>query len=178
MASIFDIINNDKLKKEYQNNQKKENNNNNKHKASYNKEGNNKPYKKPYHKPYSRYYDLLNTYKKNSDLLLNYGICKAYFKQSSISVAQLAEMIVTMKFNLPWQKAIVRSAISKIEGKHNATLIIPQFNFKDKVCDILANFVYRNFDTIMADKEVNKTYPMKFYEFVEKNKGLIKPIKF
>ena len=170
MASIFDIINNDELKKEYQNNKNKEN----AHKQSPSKEGN----KKPYHKPYSRYYDLLNVYKKNSDLLLNYGICKAYFKQSSISVAQLAEMIVTMKFNLPWQKAIVRSAISKIEGKHNATLVIPQFNFKDKVYDILANFVYRNFDTIMADKEVNRTYPMKFYEFVEKNKGLIKPIKF
>lgn len=181
MAVIFDIINNAQLKEEYtkskQEFHKKSYNNNNNNKKDYNNNSKKTEGKKPFNKPYSRYYDLLKEYKKKDDLLLNYGMCKAYFKQSSISVAQLAELIVTMKFDLPWQKAIVRSAVSKIEGKHNATLIIPQFNFKDKVCDILANFIYKNFDFIMTDKEVNKNYPMKFYEFVEKYKGLIKPYK-
>ena len=111
---------------------------------------------------------LLETYKKKADLLLNYQMCKAYYKDSALSILSIVERILKTKYNLPWQEKLIRKAIADAKGKTNATISIPQFKFEKKVHDILAEFVERNFGKMVVDKKTNNMYPLKLNDIIER----------
>jgi hypothetical protein len=110
---------------------------------------------------------FLETYKKKADLILNYQMCKAYFKDSGLSILGIVERILKAKYNLPWQEKFIRRAIENARGKTNAVIIIPQFKYEEKPCDILAKFVEKNFGKMVVDFKTNGTYPLKFRDIVE-----------
>lgn len=112
---------------------------------------------------------FLNAYKKKADLILNFQMCKAYYKDSALSITAIVEKILKAKYNLPWQEKIIRKAINGIRGKNDATLVIPQFKYEEKVRDILAKFVEKNFDKMVLDNKRNGMYPLKFKSIIEEN---------
>ena len=73
---------------------------------------------------------LLEAYKKKADLILNYQMCKAYYKDSGLSILAIVEKILKMKYNLPWQEKLIRKALNEARGKTNATITIPQFKYE------------------------------------------------
>lgn len=113
---------------------------------------------------------ILEAYKKKADFILDYQVCKAYFKDSALPIMAIVEKILKAKYNLPWQEKIIRRALNENRGKTNPTIAIPQFKFEKKVHDIISEYVERNFDKIMLDynRQGNGVYPLKFMEIVEK----------
>ena len=111
---------------------------------------------------------LLEAYKKKADFILNYQVCKAYFKDSALSIMAIVEKILKAKYNLPWQEKIIRKALMENRGKSNPMIAIPQFKYEKNTHDIIAEFVYRNFDKIVADRKANGEYPLRFNDIVEK----------
>lgn len=109
---------------------------------------------------------LYSYYKKKSDFILNYQVCKAYFKDNGISVLGVVENILREKYNLQWQTAIIRKVLSDAKGKTNALISIPQFKYEHNVYDIIEKYVEKNFDRIVADMRANGSYPIAFMEIV------------
>jgi uncharacterized membrane protein YqgA involved in biofilm formation len=105
-------------------------------------------------------------YKKKSDFILNYQVCKAYFKDSGMSVLGVVEKILREKYNLQWQTAIIRKVLADAKGKTNALISIPQFKYEHNVYDIIEKYVERNFDKMVADMRANGSYPLTFMEIV------------
>lgn len=108
-------------------------------------------------------------YRKIETLLLNYQMCKAYFRDSGASIIGIAELILKEKYNLPWQTKFMRRALMKAWGKNNPMISIPQFNYDERLHDILSKFVKKNFDKMVADQKKNSTYPFAFRELMERN---------
>jgi hypothetical protein len=46
---------------------------------------------------------FIEAYKSKADFILNYQMCKAYFKDSALSIMTIVEKILKAKYNLPWQ---------------------------------------------------------------------------
>jgi predicted YcjX-like family ATPase len=111
---------------------------------------------------------VLEAYKKKADFILNYQVCKAYFKDSALYIMAIVEKILKAKYNLPWQEKIIRKALMENRGKSNPTIAIPQFKYEKNTHDIIAEFVYRNFDKIVADRKANGEYPLRFNDIIEK----------
>ena len=111
---------------------------------------------------------LLEGYKKNSNFILNYQMCKAYYKDSALSIMGIVEKILKKKYNLPWQEKIIRKAINEVRGQKNPLIDIPQFNYSKNVHDILAEFVEKNFDKMIADRKTNGMYPLGLRDIIEK----------
>ena len=111
---------------------------------------------------------LLAAYKKKADLILNYQMCKAYYKDSALSILAIVEKILKAKYNLPWQEKIIRKALNENRGKSNPTITIPQFKYEKNTHAIISEFVYKNFDKMVSDRKVNGSYPLRFNEIVEK----------
>ena len=109
-----------------------------------------------------------NAYKKKADLLLNYQMCKAYYRDSGISVLGIAEKILKEKYNRPWQLKLIRKAMMGAKGKNNPTISIPQVKFEKNVHDILSNYVEKHFDRMMGDRKTNGMYPLKLREIIER----------
>ena len=116
----------------------------------------------------SRNEKLLAAYKKKADLLLNFQMCKAYYKDSGLSILSIVEKILKAKYNLPWQEKLIRKALNDARGKTNATITIPQFKYEKKVHDILAEFVERNLDKMAKESATRGMYPLGFVDLVEK----------
>jgi phenolic acid decarboxylase len=112
---------------------------------------------------------LLEVYKKKSDFILDYQVCKAYFKDSALSIMTIVEKILKAKYNLPWQEKIIRKVLMENRGKSNPTIAIPQFRYEKKVHDIISEFVYRNFDKMVTDRKKGEIYPIKFMDIVDEN---------
>ena len=112
----------------------------------------------------SRNEKLLAAYKKKADLLLNFQMCKAYYKDSGLSILSIVEKILKAKYNLPWQEKLIRKALNDARGKTNATITIPQFKYEKKVHDILAEFVERNLDKMAKESATRGMYPLGFVE--------------
>ena len=108
-------------------------------------------------------------YAKIETLLLNYQMCKACFRDSGASIIGIAELILKEKYNLPWQTKFMRRALMKAWGKNNPMISIPQFNYDERLHDILSKFVKKNFDKMAADQKKNSTYPFAFRELMERN---------
>ena len=109
---------------------------------------------------------LLEAYKKKADFILNYQVCKAYFKDSALSIMAIVEKILRAKYNLPWQEKIIKRALNDARGKNNPLLSIPQFKFEKNTHDILADFVIKHFDKMVLDHKKNGTYPLKLREIL------------
>lgn len=110
---------------------------------------------------------FINAYKNKADLILNFQMCKAYFKDSGLSIIAIVDKILKAKYNLPWQEKIIRKALDGARGKTDATITIPQFKYEEKVRDILAKFVERHFDKMVSDSKRNSLYPQKFRDLIE-----------
>ena len=111
---------------------------------------------------------LLAAYKKKADLILNYQMCKAYFKDSALSILAIVEKILKAKYNLPWQEKLIRKALNEARGKTNATITIPQFKYEKKVHDILSEFVEKHLDKMAKESATRGVYPLGFVDLVEK----------
>lgn len=109
---------------------------------------------------------FLETYKKKSDFVLNFQMCKAYFKDSGLSVLAIIEKILKAKYNLPWQEKLIKRALNDARGKNNPLISIPQFKFEKNTHDILADFVVKNFDKMVLDHKRNGMYPLKLREIL------------
>ena len=110
---------------------------------------------------------LLAAYKKKADLILNYQMCKAYFKDSALSILSIVEKILKAKYNLPWQEKLIRKALTEARGKSNATIAIPQFKYEKKVHDILAEFVEKHLDAMAREAKTRGLYPLGFVNLIE-----------
>ena len=111
---------------------------------------------------------FLNAYKKKADFILNFQMCKAYFKDSGLSSSAMVERILKSKYNLPWQGKIIKNALSAIKGKTNGVVSIPQFKYEEKTHDIIAKFVIKNFDKMAVDSKTNGLYPQAFRDIMER----------
>jgi hypothetical protein len=111
---------------------------------------------------------FFNAFKSKADFILNYQMCKAYFKDSGLSILAIVEKILKAKYNLPWQEKIIRKAVWDARGKTDATITIPQFKYEEKVRDILAKYVEKHFDKMVADSKGNSLYPQKLRDIIEK----------
>jgi hypothetical protein len=111
---------------------------------------------------------LLEGYKKSSNFILNYQVCKAYYKDSALSIMAIVEKILKKKYNLPWQEKIIRKALNEVRGQKNPLIEIPQFKYSKNVHDILAEFVEKNFDKIIIDRKTNGMYPLGLRDIIEK----------
>lgn len=111
---------------------------------------------------------FLNAYKSKADLLLNYQMCKAYFKDSGLSILAIVEKILKEKYNLPWQEKIIRRVVNAAKGQSNAMIAIPQFKYEKRVHDILADYVIKNFDKMMLDRKSSDMYPLGLQRIIEK----------
>ena len=113
---------------------------------------------------------LLEAYKKKADrFILDFQMCKAYYKDSALSVLDIIEKILKVKYNLPWQEKLIRRALNEARGKTNATINIPQFKFEKSTHQILAEFVEKHLDKMAAEAtRMRGTYPLPFVELVEK----------
>ena len=111
---------------------------------------------------------LLEGYKKHSNFILNYQMCKAYYKDSALPIMAIVEKILKAKYNLPWQEKIIRKALNEVRGQKNPLIEIPQFKYSKNVHDILAEFVEKNFDKMIADRKTNGLYPLGLRDIIEK----------
>ena len=113
---------------------------------------------------------ILEAYKKKADFILDYQVCKAYFKDSALSIMAIVEKILKAKYNLPWQEKIIRKVLQENRGKSNPTIAIPQFKYEKNVHDIISEYVIRNFDRIVTDykNQGSGVYPLRFLEVLEK----------
>ena len=109
-------------------------------------------------------------YKKVATLLTDYQMCKAYFKDSALSILAIVEKILKAKYNLPWQEKIIRKALMECRGKSNPTIAIPQFKYEKNVHDIISEYVVRNFDRMVTDykNQGSGVYPLRFLDVIEK----------
>lgn len=106
---------------------------------------------------------LYEKYKAKEDLMLNYNTCRAYLKLGSCPIMGVVEAILKRKYNLPWQAKIVSKAIMPLRGERgvrNVVIEIPQFNYAEKVQDILSKFVKDHFNDILSKREFNADYPI------------------
>ncbi len=111
---------------------------------------------------------FLNAYKSKADFILNFQMCKAYFKDSGLSALGIVEKILRAKYNLPWQEKLIRRAIDGARGKTNALISIPQFKYEEKTHDIIAKFVEKHFDKMVLDSKRNLLYPQKLRDIIER----------
>ena len=111
---------------------------------------------------------FLEAYKKKADLLLNYQMCKAYFKDSAMSIMGIVEKILRQKYDLPWQAKVIRRTLNDVKGQTNAIISIPKFNYEKKVHDIISEFVIKNFGKMLADRKTNELYPIGLRDIIEK----------
>ena len=111
---------------------------------------------------------FFNTFKSKADFILNFQMCKAYFKDSGLSALAIVEKILKTKYNLPWQEKIIRRAIDGVRGKTDATITIPQFKYEEKVRDIIGKYVEKHFDKMVLDSKHNSMYPQKLRDIIEK----------
>ena len=105
---------------------------------------------------------FINAYKSKAD----FQMCKAYFKDSGLSVLAIVEKILKAKYNLPWQEKLIKRALNDARGKNNPLISIPQFKFEKNTHDILADYVIKNFDKMVLDHKRNGMYPLKLREIL------------
>jgi hypothetical protein len=113
---------------------------------------------------------IYNAFKAKADFVLKFQLVKAYYK-SNDSVLQLVGKILRERYNLPWQDKIIRKVLEDAQGKRNAVIDIPQFNYKENVESIFDKFIENKFDK-MVTEVINHglgMYPLGFRDIIERN---------
>jgi len=106
---------------------------------------------------------IYGKYKAKEDLLLNFQMVRAYYGDNGASIKRLIDKILAEKYNLPWQRKIIRNALRVMDNQRNALISIPQFKFEEHVYDILSKFVKKNFTKMIRDAKLQGSeslYPL------------------
>lgn len=110
---------------------------------------------------------LYERYKGKADLLLNFQMVKAYWKDTSASILYACEKIILEKYNKEWQQKLIRKYFAKLRSERNvSTISIPQFSFEKSTNDILGGYVKKNFGNMIADMKSGYSYPLIFRDIV------------
>lgn len=115
---------------------------------------------------------IYDGYKKKADFLLNFQLCRAYLGENC-GVARIVEIIILNKFREALlgddrQTERVIGTIRATQGKRNAIIDLPRLDFKQSVESILAEFVEKKFDKMVAAIRISLgNYPLKFRDIVE-----------
>ena len=110
---------------------------------------------------------LLEAYKKKANFILDFKMCKAYYKDAALSVTAVIEKILKAKYNLPWQEKLIRKALNDVRGKSNPLISIPEFKYEKITHDIIKEFVERHLDTMAKEAKTRGLYPLEFADLVE-----------
>ena len=110
---------------------------------------------------------LLAAYKKKANFILDFKMCKAYYKDTALSVMAVVEKILKAKYNLPWQEKLIRKALTEARGKSNPLIAIPQFKYEKNTHDIIKEFVERHLDAMAREAKTRGLYPLEFVDLVE-----------
>ena len=104
-----------------------------------------------------------------ADFILKYQVVKGFYK-SNDSVLQLVGKILREKYNLPWQDKFLNKALESAQGKRNALIDIPQFNYKENVETIYDKFIENKFDKMVNDVITHGLgmYPLPFRDIIER----------
>lgn len=116
---------------------------------------------------------IFEAYKKKADNLMNFQLVRKYYN-ANVSKLRLVERILKEKYNLPWQEKFISKAIANAQDVRDAEIDIPQFNYKEKVNDILAKFVENKFDKLVNELNTHGIgdevkFPLTFRDIVERN---------
>jgi hypothetical protein len=108
-------------------------------------------------------------FKSKADFVMKFQLVKAYYK-SNDSVLQLVGRILRERYNLPWQDKIIRKVLEDAQGKRNAVIDIPQFNYKENVETIFDKFIENKFDKMVNEllEHGLGMYPLTFRDIVER----------
>ena len=110
---------------------------------------------------------LYERYKGKADLLLNFQMVKAYWKDASASILYACEKIVLEKYNKDYQQKIIRKYFARLRSERNvSTISIPQISFEKTTNDILGGYVKKNFGNMIADMKSGYSYPLIFRDIV------------
>ena len=110
---------------------------------------------------------LYERYKGKADLLLNFQMVKAYWKDTSASILYACEKIILAKYNKEWQQKIIQKYFAKLRSERNvSTISIPQISFEKTTNDILGGYVKKNFGNMIADMKSGYSYPLIFRDIV------------
>ena len=113
---------------------------------------------------------IFDAFKRKADFIMKFQLVRAYYK-SNDRITQLVERILKEKYNQEWQEKLIRKACDNAQGKRNAVIDIPQFNYKENVEAIFDKFIENKFDKMVADVQRNGLgmYPLPFRDIIERN---------
>lgn len=111
-----------------------------------------------------KYYE---EYTKFETMLLNLKMCKRYLRSEEKSMLDIIEIILKRKYNLEWQLKFIKRAMNMARGKTNALVSIPEFNYNERVNDILSMFVKKHFSMMIVDARTKGGYPDEFDEILK-----------
>lgn len=105
---------------------------------------------------------LLESYMNKSDFISDYSMCKAFFKESNLSVMAVVERVLCWKYDRPWQKRYVRQAIENVRGQRDPYIDIPRFRYKEKVSTVFKKFIKEQFSRMLVERNTCEGYPIMF----------------
>ena len=111
-----------------------------------------------------KYYE---EYNKIENMLLNLKMSKRYLREEENSLLGIIEIILKRKYNLPWQLKFIKRATMLARGKTNALISIAEFNYNERVNDILSAFVKKHFAMMIVDARTKGGYPEEFDEILK-----------
>lgn len=106
----------------------------------------------------AKFNGLYDKYKAKADLLLDYQTCRGFLKTNG-SITDIVYLILKKKYDYPWQDKFIRQATMAARGQRDGEIVIEQFNFREKISDILSKFVKNNFNEIMRTY-YERNYPL------------------
>ena len=112
---------------------------------------------------------IYNAFKSKADFIMKFQLVRAYYK-SNDRITQLVEKILKEKYNQEWQEKLIRKACENAQGKRNAVIEIPQFNYKENVEAIFDKFIENKFDKMVNEllEHGLGMYPLTFRDIVER----------
>lgn len=114
--------------------------------------------------------NVLESYKRIEDLLLNYSVSRAFLNDGGLSLVKLVERILCKKHSSYYERKAIRRALLGLHGRSSETMVaIPRIGLNRSLGDIVASFVHSNILKMVKDyKETrNDLYPIKFIMMVQ-----------
>jgi hypothetical protein len=113
---------------------------------------------------------IFEAFKRKADFIMKFQLVRAYYK-SNDRITQLVEKILKEKYNQEWQEKLIKKVCDNAQGKRNALIDIPQFNFSENVEAIFDKFIENKFDKMVGEVTRNGLgmYPVQFRDIIEHN---------